>query len=116
MFYRVAKAYYKWDGKNTITAYFITSLFLNTIICCPILLLINKDYLIKYDHKIKIFLIAFELITLTFISIRYWESYEKLREKFKIETEFKRKIKGTIVVLALIFPIAIFIFVSIMRK
>ena len=120
MFYRIAKAYYKWDNKETITAIFLISFFYCFLICFPAIMIAGhiygRSFLTKNESIAKPILIAVALFVLLLNFIRYRGKFDILSERFKNESLRERTYKGILVVLALIVPIIVFILDAVYLK
>lgn len=108
MFYRVAKAYLKRDGEIAITAYLTISLFLYGLIFSPILLIFinifGRPFIHEKIDEMKGIMIIMALIVLGLTFLIYRNKFDKLDEIYKTEKEITKKLKGTLVVLVLLFP------------
>ena len=116
IFYRTAKAYYKWDGNSGITSYLSTSLFLTMLVFVPTILSLEKPFIKSHDGIFKGIMFGIQIIMLILVTIRYRKKYEILHERYKSENENTRKTKGAFVVLTLLTPWIVLIVGSIMRK
>jgi len=113
MYYRTARAYYKWDGKQGITAVFGVALFISALSCFSCLafgrLLFGKTIFLQYKTLFESVIVGVSLLILFFTFKRYLNSFDNLHERFKDESEFTRKWKGLIVVVFYILPWVILI-------
>lgn len=116
MYYRTARAYFKWDKKQGVSAIFNVALFLSALSCFSCIAfcrwLLGKAFFLQYDALIKTIIIVVSLLILFLSFKRYWNSFDKFHERFKDEQEFTRKWKGVIIVLVYIFPWAIMVLAS----
>ena len=108
MFFRIAKAYYRWDGKQGITAIFTISLFYCSLLFIPLITytraFYGKSFLIYNESFIKPFLIILPLIILIFNTLRYWGKFDQLNEKYKNENLKSKKLKGILIIVTLSLP------------
>jgi len=117
MFYRIAKAYYKWDSQEAITAIFTISIFYCFLICFPAVLItryyFGRSFLTENANIAKPILIIVALFFLLLNFFRYRGKFDILSDKYKNETVRKRTLKGILVLLALLVPIIVFILGSV---
>lgn len=116
MYYRTARAYFKWDKKQGVSAIFNVALFLSAIGCFSCIAffrwLLGEAFFIEYDNLIKTIIVGVSLLILFLSFKRYWNSFDKLHDRFKDEQELTRKWKGVIIVIVYIIPWAIMVIAS----
>jgi hypothetical protein len=108
MYYRVAKAYMKWDGKHAITSLLSISLFLYGLVCFPIIIvlikMLGKPFFYENLQMTKTIIVILIFLFLGLVYLRYGNSFDRLDEKYKTEGELAKKVNGFFVVFALLFP------------
>jgi hypothetical protein len=114
MYYRIAKAYFKWDGKDGITAIFTISFFYCFLTCLPGILIaryfFGQSFLVQYGSIAKLSLIVLALVFLILNFMRYRGKFDILENIYKNEDSRSKTWKGIFVVLALVTPLLAFIF------
>lgn len=119
MYYRVAKFYFKWDGRNSITAVFAVSMFQVLIIADTILLAgrffwdreITSPYarFIGYGGVLLLFIFS------VFNFYKYKNRYHKLKSHWKEESSRRYIMGGILVVISLLFPWVVLILLGIKK-
>ena len=108
-FYRVAKAYKKWDGFEGITAIFAVSLSQSMIIIDIILFVIletlSKSERLDLNPYDKIILVTIMLAILVLNFIRYKGKFIVFDERWKNELRNQRIYKGILVIFLILFPV-----------
>ncbi|HBF88766.1 MAG TPA: hypothetical protein DDX39_09005 [Bacteroidales bacterium] len=109
MFYRVAKAYMKFDGKNAITAVISVTLF--EIMSLMSLVLFFENILLNTalgEHATKIpiwILIPFAIGILIFNYLKFKNKYDEYDKKWGNEYKRIKRVKGVFVVILLVAPL-----------
>jgi len=113
IFYRVAKAYHKWDGNNYTTAKTAVGYMLATIVCDLILFLLilfyGRDQLVLYRGSIKIAAVTIIIVFMFLSSKRYKNLYTALDAKWCNEEKTVKFYRGVLVVVALPLPLVVLI-------
>ena len=113
IFYRVARAYLKWDGNNNTTAKTAVGYMLATIVCDLILFFLifiyGRDQLTLYRGPIKIAAVAIIFLFMFFSSKRYKNLYPTLDAKWSNEEKGARFYRGILVIIALFLPLVVLI-------
>ena len=113
MYYRIAKAYFKWDGKSAITALLSVSLFPVLLLLSLALVIIGhiygRPYILEHKTILSIMTISLQFILLLVFYLRYKKIGETLKIRWAKEQEPHKTIKGVIVVFALLLPFIIII-------
>jgi hypothetical protein len=108
-FYRVAKAYKKWDGFEGITAIFAVSLSQSMILLDIILFIIletlNKSERLDLKPYDKISTVTIMLVIFILNFIRYKGKFSVFDERWKNELRNKKIINGIFVILLILGPI-----------
>jgi amino acid transporter len=109
IFYRVTKAYMKWDGEGGSTGICAISLVVSMLFVDLYgvihLTFFFDTYGNSYKEEAKSVGIVLMLIVLLLCYIRYRKRYRILKERWKNETENQRFWRGILVILAIIMPI-----------
>jgi hypothetical protein len=117
MYYRIAKAYHKWDGKEGSTAIFTISLFYCFITCLPVMLLLRllggRLFFREIGDIAKPTFVIIAILIFVLNFIKYRRKYEILNEIYKNENTKIKSIKGVLVVLVLVLPLLTFIIVAV---
>ena len=112
IFYLTAKAYYRWDKKDAVTAVFVIAIFLCSLIILPAILFtriyFGKSFLIENESTAKSISIIIALIILIISFFRYRKRFDILNEKYKNENIRSKKIRGVLVICILLLPWLIF--------
>ncbi len=120
IYYRVTKAYMKWDGETGITGIMAVSLIVSMLIIDLYGLIHLAFFFEKYGNQDKdlgkpIILVLMLLITIMFY-IRYRKRYKVLKSKWSNETKNQKLSRGFWVILAIILPILLpILYLSIFR-
>jgi ABC-type Fe3+ transport system permease subunit len=109
IYYRVTKAYMKWDGETGITGIMAVSLIVSMLFIDLYGVIHLAFFFEKYGNQDKdlgkpIILVLMLLITITFY-IRYRKQYKELKTRWANETKDQRLIRGFLVILAILLPI-----------
>lgn len=109
IYYRVTKAYMKWDGETGITGIMAVSLIVSMLFIDLYGIIHLTFFFEKYGNQDKdlgkpIILVLMLLITITFY-IRYRKQYKELKRRWANETKDQRLIRGFLVILAILLPI-----------
>jgi len=111
MFYRIAKAYFKWDGQDGITAIITVSLCQSLIIMDIIFVIIRLLYPRQETLGIgnigKVVVIASLVIIIFANFIRYKNRYDDYKLIWSSEKPSRKRINGFLVILSLILPLVI---------
>jgi ABC-type Fe3+ transport system permease subunit len=119
IYYRVTQAYFKWDGRNSITALLAVSM-LQVLIIGDICIFIAR--LIWHRHETAPYakLIAYVGLAFFFVFViinffKYKNKYHLLKKHWKDEPQDKRKLKGVLVVLSLVIPWMLLIIIGVKK-
>jgi hypothetical protein len=108
MYFRIAKTYFKEDGKGASTALLGISLFLAALILAPILVIIGNLYgdffILANKTVLSIVAISLQVVFLCISYFRYKKIGEILNSKWADEKEPDKTTHGVLVVIALLFP------------
>jgi len=120
IYYRVTKAYMKWDGETGITGIMAVSLIV-TMLFVDLYGVIHLTFFFeKYGNQYKdeaktIGLVLMLLIILIFY-IRYRKRYKELKRIWANETKNQKLSRGFLVILAILLPILLpIIYLSLLR-
>jgi DMSO/TMAO reductase YedYZ heme-binding membrane subunit len=106
-FYRIAKAYYKWDGKEAATAVVGLSLlqfFLLTAVIIPVSrLFFSRVETAPYAKDLGLLAAGFIILLSLYNSYKYRDQYAVLQVQWRAETATQRRFRGAMVVLAIPF-------------
>lgn len=108
IYYRVNKAYFKWDGRNGITSILAVSM-LQTMILADICLIIMKisfdrELLVPYAKTIAYVMVGMLGIFTLFNHFKYKDKYNTLEAQWSSESKNQSIIKGILVFSLLLFP------------
>lgn len=113
MYFRIAKAYFKEDGKEASTALLGVSLFIVLFVLSPVLVifrnLFGEAFIIENKYILAVATIIFQIVILGVSYLRYRKIGEKLILKWANEKEPGKTFHGVLVVLALLFPFVLMI-------
>ena len=119
MYYRCAKAYYRWDGETGITGIMAVTLFISLIII-DILGIIyfevaSEEQRMNNKGLSKGVAILIIILILLFFFKRYRNKYGLYNQKWINDDKRKRIINGILLVILFLIPIAIpFIFLNLL--
>jgi len=109
VYYRVTKAYMKWDGETGITGIISVSLIVSMIVIDLYgvihLFFFFDKYGNQYKDAGKPIVVVFMLLILFIFYIRYRKRYKELKRRWVNETKNQRLIRGILVILAILLPI-----------
>ncbi|WP_113662737.1 hypothetical protein [Pedobacter nanyangensis] len=116
IYYRINKAYFKWDGRNGITSIIGLSMIQSMLIadCFAIIIkqIFDRDQLIPFAKTIAAGWTIIFFIFLVWNFFRYKDKYNFLKNKWKTETKTIRIIRGWAVFGSLVLPwLILFLFV-----
>ena len=119
MFYRLAKAYHKWDGHENTTAFiglgFVQGTLLIDLLLFSWSFFFDRNQMKVYRDQIKIVAIVILAFFMILSYTRYKNMYADLDAKWGNEEKGVRFYKGILVVVALSLPIVILILGAIYR-
>ena len=120
VYYRVTKAYMKWDGETGITGIISVSLIVSMIVIDLYgvihLLFFFEKYGNQYKDAGKPLVVVFMLLILFVFYIRYRKRYKELKRRWANETKNQRLIRGILVILAILLPILLpVLYISLFR-
>jgi membrane protein YdbS with pleckstrin-like domain len=108
IYYRMTKAYFKWDGRTGITAIIgismIQTLLLGDIVTLAIRLNIARSDTAPYSKMIAYAFAAILVILIITNYKKYNGQYNRLRLRWKSETKSEKIVRGILVCLSLIVP------------
>ena len=109
IYYRVTKAYMKWDGETGITGIISVSLIVSMVIIDLYgfihLTFFFEKYGNQYKEEGKPIVVGLMLLILIIFYIRYHKRYKELKIRWANETKDQRFARGVLVVLAILLPI-----------
>ncbi len=113
IFYRIAKAYNKWDGDENSTAFLSVGFMQGMIVCAlilfPLRFFYDRDQTSPHVGTIKI-IGGIILTVFMFLSyMRYKNMYPSLDAKWSNEEKGARFYKGILVIIALFLPLVVLI-------
>ena len=111
IYYRVTKAYMKWDGETGITGIMAVSLIVSMLFIDLYGIIHLTFFFEKYGNQYKdvgkpIIVVLMLLITIIFY-IRYRKRYNELKRKWMYETKNQKLTRGFLVILAILLPIVL---------
>jgi hypothetical protein len=116
VYYRINKAYFKWDGRNGATS-IITVSMVQSMVLGDIIALTLKEILTKEELNSKAKLIAYTwavifIVLLVLNLFKYKNRYNALKRKWKDESELIRTVRGFGVFFIVLFPwLVLYLFV-----
>lgn len=108
IYYRITKAYFKWDGRTGFTGILLVSMMQVMTISAVIMFFIAKLYTVAETtpHKrtmVNVFL-AFSIL-LTVLNYRHYNGrYNSLKRRWKEEADLQKFQRGILVVLGVALP------------
>jgi hypothetical protein len=119
IYYRVTQTYFKWDGRNSITALLAVSM-LQTLIIGDICILISRLFWHRNETAPYAKLIAYAGLAIFFVFVivnffKYKNKYHMLKSRWKSESPNERKLKGFLVVLSLVIPWVLLILMGVKK-
>ena len=111
IYYRVTKAYMKWDGETGITGIMVVAMIVSLTIIdiwgFIHVFFFFDTYGNQYKEEAKLIGLIFMFFILVFFFIRYRKRYPRLKKRWQHETKIQHNIRGIGVILAIALPIAI---------
>ena len=107
IYFRVAKFYFKWDGKGGATAIAAVCSIQMTMafnVYLFMLRIINDTHLRKIHALEKCAVLLFFSLIFYYNYRKHQNNYNKYRNYWKDEILIKKRIKGLLVILSLLFP------------
>ncbi|MVN20430.1 hypothetical protein [Mucilaginibacter arboris] len=108
IYYRMTKAYFKWDGRTGGTAIvaimMIQMLYIIDVLVFILRVFYTRNQLKDFNNYGKGFIIIIAFILLIYNYRKYNGSYNKLRYYWKDESRTMRVYKGLLVIVSLILP------------
>ena len=120
IYYRVTKAYMKWDGETGITGIMAVSLIVSMLFIDLYGIIHLTFFFDRYGNQDKdlgkpIILVLMLLITIMFY-IRYRKRYKEMKSRWAFETKNQKLSRGFLVILAILLPILLpIIYLSLLR-
>lgn len=110
IYYRFAKAYYKWDGESGITGIMAVALFVSLILIDILGIIYFNAFSLEFrlENKENAKIVAILLVTgVIFLSLRRYKNKLPLFEKEWGNEERGKKIRnGILIILLMLLPIA----------
>lgn len=108
-FYRMTKAYKKWDGYRGTTAIFGVSLIQSMLIIDAVLIIFlesfNKAERLSFSPYDKIFIVIIMSTIMILNFKKYKGKYYFLDEKWKTETRTEKLTHGFLIILLIVIPL-----------
>lgn len=113
IYYRLTKAYMKWDGANGIVG-IISIAMIETVILLNLCLFCLSFIYERSELKFLPFNLGYVslVVFFTIFALNYWRyhhSYEKYDLIWKEENKIQRRVRGVLVVVSIIFPWFLFV-------
>jgi hypothetical protein len=114
LYYRITKAYYKWDGDEGITAIIAISmlqtLLIGDFIIFIIRLFLDRGETLEYA-KIASGIGVGVFLILGFVNfLKYRKKFDEYQLKWGNENKIKKRIRGVLIVVSLIIPWLILVY------
>jgi len=111
IYYRVTKAYMKWDGETGITgimavSLIVSMLFIDLYGIIHLTFFFDK-YGNQYKEAVKPVVVVLMLLIILIFYIRYRKRYNELKRKWMYETKNQKLTRGFLVILAILLPIVL---------
>lgn len=112
-YYRVTRAYYKWDINKGITAIFAIAMF-QTLIISDFLIFIlklfyNRSETMSYSKQFALAGCSLFIILSVLNHLRFKDKYEELKLRWENENTTQRRIRGILLIIMLVIPWSILI-------
>lgn len=108
VYYRITKAFYKWDGKEGFTAICTISIFqtltISFILISILRLIVSLQGLFPHSKTIKIVGVALGAILLFYNYFFYSNKFNELDERWRNESNIRKWFLGIGIILLLILP------------
>lgn len=118
VYYRVTKAYFKWDGRVGITAIVAITMIQNVMLLNAYLI-VSK---LAHEEPRKMLALEKWVMALVFLAImtynyhKHHKNYNKYKRHWKNERKSLRVFKGLLVFLALLFPWLLTIIIAVVYR
>lgn len=117
IYYRVNKAYFKWDGRNGSTSIIAVSMLQTMIITDIFVVFIKMNFdensVASYSKTIAYVAVALFCVFAFFNYFKYKDKYNNLKTRWKNETTMQRIFNGFLVVLSLIIPWVLLVMIAV---
>jgi len=114
MYYRITKAYFKWDGSTGITAIILLTLFQTMLICDVIIFIIrmflHRSETIGYTKMATIIGAGLYILLCILNFSKYRNKYDEYKLRWEDEKTTMKIMKGILLVISLILPLIILIY------
>lgn len=108
VYFRLQQFYFKWDGRNGITAVIgvsmIQVLTAADIVFCIIRLCYSRQEISPYSKILSSIFVIILLIVVIYNHYKYKNKYNSFKKRWKDESHRQRIIKGILVIVSLILP------------
>jgi len=120
IYYRVTKAYMKWDGETGITGIMAVSLIVSMLFIDLYgvihLTFFFDNYGNQYKDAGKPIVVVLMLLIILIFYIRYRKRYKELKRIWASETKKQKLSRGFLVILAILLPILLpILYLSLLR-
>jgi hypothetical protein len=113
-YYRITKAYYKWDSSGGITSILVISLsqtlLISDIIIFIIRLFFHRSETLQYVKLASTIVVVLLIIICILNFSKYKNKYDEYQMRWGNEKQFTRRLRGILVIIALILPLIIGIY------
>lgn len=119
IYYRLTKAYFKWDGRKGITSIIgvsmLQSMLIGDFVALILGFLYTKEQTAPYSKSLAISWAVVFVGFIFFNFYRYKNRYNEFKKRWSNESKTQTILNGILVVIALLLPWVIIISASIMR-
>lgn len=120
IYYRMTKAYFKWDGRNGITSIIgvsmVQSMMIGNLLAFLFGLFFTKAELSHYSKELAFTWATAFIVFIIYNSKRYKNKYIFFKSYWRDETNNQKVFRGFLVILSLILPWISIIVMSIFRR
>lgn len=117
IYYRVNKAYFKWDGRNGSTSIIAVSMLQTMLITDIFLVFIkmnfDKNSLVPYAKTIAFVAVGVFCVFVFINYFKYKDKYNNLKTRWKNEPTTQSIFNGFLVVLSLIIPWILLVMIAV---
>ena len=115
IYYRIAKAYYKWDGRTGTTGIAAVTM-IQMFLIIDIFALVSKFFFKPYVQQVSVVFILVIAIIFVFNYWKYNGSFNKFKGHWKNESEKRRIWKGLLIALSFFIPLIPLLLLTLLSK
>jgi hypothetical protein len=118
IYYRLVSFYFKWDGRNGITAVIGVSMIQVLTVIDIVLfftrLNFSRSELAPYSKTIGYAGLGITFLVIVINYFRYRNKYNSFKKKWKHESKSERRRKGVLVIICLVLPLLLLVIMGIL--